>query len=82
MSAYIDNVNAFKLHINHYTWVYIGAGQHNLSTKWGRKVFGWNALSGLDSERIVTFKDGKNYYLKLRSWEKRLLCLWQNFCVA
>ena len=70
MSVYMDNVDAFKLHIDHYTWIYVSAGQHTLSTKWGQKIFGINMLHGLDEERVMTFEDGKNYYLKLRCWEK------------
>lgn len=69
MSVYIDNVNAFKLHLNHYTWIYVREGKHTFRTKWGRKVFGWDPLASLDAEKVMTFADGQCYYLKLISNE-------------
>lgn len=65
---YINNVKAFKLHTNHYSWVYVHAGTNTFSTEWGFKFFGWNPLSGLNMKNDIPFEDGKSYYLRLRNW--------------
>jgi hypothetical protein len=65
---YIDDVKAFKLHVNHYTWIYVRAGQHNFSIMWGFKIFGWNPVNGLNMNKDMSFEDGENYYLRLRNW--------------
>ena len=67
-SIYIDDVKAFNLHINHYSWVYVRAGQHTFSTVWGFKMFGWNPLNGLNMKKEIHFVDGESYFLKLRNW--------------
>jgi hypothetical protein len=67
-SVYIDDVKAFKLHINHYTWIYVRSGQHTFSTVWGSKIFGWNPVSDLNMNKAISLEDGKSYYLRLRNW--------------
>lgn len=60
--VYIDHVRVFKLRWNTYTWVYVLAGEHDISTKWG-----WG-LGGLNSTGPVQFADGKSYNLKLAGY--------------
>ena len=67
-SVYIDDQKVLKLHVNHYTWVYVRAGSHTLSTVWGFKIFGWNPLNGLNMKKEFIFADGETCYLKLRNW--------------
>jgi hypothetical protein len=66
----IDDVKTFKLHVNHYSWIYVRSGQHALSTVWGFKIFGWNPINGLNMNKDITFEDGKSYYLRMSSWAK------------
>jgi|GEM_PF-3058405 len=66
--VYIDDVKAFKLHTNHYTWIYVRSGQHAFKTKWGFKIFGWEPLSDLNMNKAMFFEDGKNYYFRLSDW--------------
>jgi hypothetical protein len=58
-AIYIDDVMAFKMNGNSYTWVYVKAGEHRFHTKWNF------VLSGLNANRNFTFETGKSYYMKL-----------------
>ena len=67
-SVYFDDVKAFKLPVNHYTWIYVPAGRHTFSTMWGFKIFGLNPLSGLNMKKDIPFEEGHCYYLRMRNW--------------
>ena len=70
-TIYIDDVKTFKMHVNHYSWLYVKAGPHVFRSEWGFKAFNWNPESGLNIKKPMTLQDGKSYYIKMRNWVER-----------